>query len=147
VTSAVTNQPERLVLRNEMADLPQLSHWIEAHTRQDMSSDVAFAVALCLEEAVVNIIMHNGREGDRLEIAVELARERGAVTASVVDNGREFDPTRVTPPTPATSLTEAKVGDLGIHLIRSFASEMRYQRNGDRNRLMLRFVESGEVAG
>lgn len=147
MTQAVTSQPERLVLRNEMADLPQLSHWIEACTRRDMSSDVAFAVALCLEEAVVNIIMHNGKEGDRLEIAVELARERGAVTASVVDNGREFDPTRVAPPAPAASLTEAKVGDLGIHLIRSFASEMRYQRNGDRNRLMLRFVESREVAG
>jgi anti-sigma regulatory factor (Ser/Thr protein kinase) len=145
VTQATDSR--RLVLRNEIADLPQLSHWIETCTRQDVSSDLAFAVALCLEEAVVNIIMHNGRDGDRLEIAVELARECGAVTASVVDNGREFDPTRVAPPTRPASLKDAKVGDLGIHLIRSFASEMRYQRDGDRNRLMLRFVESGDVAG
>jgi anti-sigma regulatory factor (Ser/Thr protein kinase) len=144
VTQATDSQ--RLVLRNEIADLPQLSHWIESCTRRDVSSDVAFAVALCLEEAVVNIITHNGKT-DRIEIAVELARERGAVTACVVDNGRAFDPTRVAPPAPAASLKEAKVGDLGIHLIRSFASEMRYQRDGDRNRLMLRFVESSDVAG
>jgi len=146
VTQALGSHPERLVLRNEIADLPQLSLWIETCTRQDVPADVAFAVALCLEEAVVNIITHNGKT-DRIEIAVELARERGTVTASVEDNGRAFDPTQVAPPVPATSLKEAKVGDLGVHLIRSFASEMRYQRDGDRNRLMLRFVEPADVTG
>lgn len=147
MTQTVASQPERLVLRNDLADLPQLSRWVEARTREDISSDIAFAVGLCLEEAVVNIIMHNARQDDRLEIAVELARERGAVTACVEDNGREFDPTRVAPPPPATSLKEAKIGDLGILLIRGFASEMRYQRDGDRNRLMLRFLEPSDVAG
>jgi anti-sigma regulatory factor (Ser/Thr protein kinase) len=47
----------------------------------------------------------------------------------------------VPPPAPATSLKDAKIGDLGIHLMRSFASELRYQRSGDRNRLTLRFLE------
>jgi anti-sigma regulatory factor (Ser/Thr protein kinase) len=106
-----------------------------------VSSEVAFAVALCVEEAVVNIIMHGAGQGDRLEIAVELAREHGAVTARVEDNGRPFDPTRVPPPTPAASLKEAQIGNLGIHLMRSFANEMRYQRSGERNELMLRFLD------
>jgi anti-sigma regulatory factor (Ser/Thr protein kinase) len=42
----------------------------------------------------------------------------------------------------ATSLEQAKVGDLGIHLMRSFASGMDYERREGRNRLTLRFVES-----
>ena len=141
MTPAIDRQPQRLVLRNKFADLPQLSRWIETCTRQDVSSDVAFAVALCLEEAVVNIMMHGGKDG--LEITVELARERGALTARIEDNGREFDPTRVPAPAPATSLKDAKVGDLGIHLMRSFASEMRYGRSGDRNQLTLLFLEPG----
>jgi anti-sigma regulatory factor (Ser/Thr protein kinase) len=41
----------------------------------------------------------------------------------------------------AKSLEEAKVGDLGIHLMRSFASDMHYERQDGRNRLTLRFVE------
>jgi serine/threonine-protein kinase RsbW len=133
--------PHRLVLRNTIADLPELSRWIESCTRQDVSSDVAFAVALCLEEAVVNIIMHGGDEGDPLEITVELERERGALTARIEDNGRAFDPTRVPSRAPATSLKDAKIGDLGIHLMRSFANEMRYGRSGGRNQLTLLFLE------
>jgi anti-sigma regulatory factor (Ser/Thr protein kinase) len=42
---------------------------------------------------------------------------------------------------PATSLKEAKIGDLGIHLMRSFANEMRYGRSGGRNQLTLLFLE------
>jgi anti-sigma regulatory factor (Ser/Thr protein kinase) len=42
---------------------------------------------------------------------------------------------------PVKSLEEAKVGDLGIHLMHSFASDMHYERRDGRNRLTLRFVE------
>lgn len=140
--TATDRQPQRLTLRNELADLSELSRWIEAHTERDVSSDMAFAVALCLEEAVANIIMHSGDKNDRVEITVELARDREALTARIEDNGKAFDPTQIPPPSPATSLREAKVGDVGIHLMRSFASEMRYRRHGDRNELTLRFLEA-----
>jgi serine/threonine-protein kinase RsbW len=141
VTPAIDHQPQRMVLRNELADLPQLSRWIEACMPADLSPNVAFAVALCVEEAVVNIMMHGGSKGDRLEISVELGREAGAVTARVEDNGREFDPTLVPPPVAATSLKEAKIGDLGIHLMRGFASEVHYRRSGGHNQLTLHFHE------
>jgi serine/threonine-protein kinase RsbW len=147
VIQAIDSPPPRLVLRNEIADLPRLSRWIEACTHPSLSPEVAFAVALCVEEAVVNIIMHGGGQDDRLEIAVELAREPGVVTARVEDNGQPFDPTRVLPMAPAASLQDAKVGNLGIHLMRSFASEMRYRRSGDRNQLTLRFLEPATSAG
>jgi hypothetical protein len=42
----------------------------------------------------------------------------------------------------ASSLDEASVGDVGIHLIRSFASGMNYERLEGCNRLTLRFTES-----
>jgi anti-sigma regulatory factor (Ser/Thr protein kinase) len=107
-----------------------------------MSSDVSFAVQLCLEEAVANIIMYGATRDDRLEIAVELERNGGTLVARIEDNGRQFDPTRAPPPAVAASLEQAKVGDLGIHLMRSFASGMDYERRDGRNRLTLRFVES-----
>jgi anti-sigma regulatory factor (Ser/Thr protein kinase) len=66
--------------------------------------------------------------------------------ARIEDNGRQFDPTRAPPPVVATSLEKAKVGDLGIHLMRSFASGMDYERREGRNRLTLRFIESTSPA-
>lgn len=130
----------RLVLSNDLAELSRLAEWIDGLTRQDVPPDVSFAVALCLEEAVANIIMHGGKKEDRVEIAVEVERNGGALSATVEDNGRQFDPTGVPSPSLATSLDDAKVGDLGIHLMRSFASGMRYERRNGRNRLIMQFI-------
>ena len=135
-------EARRLVLRNDVAELQRLAGWLERLAQQGMSSDVSFAVQLCLEEAVANIIMYGAAGGDRLEIAVELERNGGTLVARIEDNGRQFDPTRAPPPAVATSLEQAKVGDLGIHLMRSFASGMDYERRDGRNRLTQRFAES-----
>jgi anti-sigma regulatory factor (Ser/Thr protein kinase) len=71
-----------------------------------------------------------------------MERSDGGFTAMIEDNGRQFDPTQVASPAPATSLDDAKIGDIGIHLMRSFADQMQYERRDGRNRLTLRFVES-----
>jgi anti-sigma regulatory factor (Ser/Thr protein kinase) len=135
-------EARRLVLRNDVAELKRLAGWIEGFAGRGMSPDVSFAVQLCLEEAVANIIMYGAAKDDRLEIAVELERNGGTLVARIEDNGRQFDPTRAPSPSVATSLEEAKIGDLGIHLMRSFASGMDYERRDGRNRLTLQFVES-----
>jgi len=142
VKSMSSLEARRLVLRNDVAELQRLAGWLERLAQQGMSSDVSFAVQLCLEEAVANIIMYGAAGGDRLEIAVELERNGGTLVARIEDNGRQFDPTRAPPPAVAASLEQAKVGDLGIHLMRSFASGMDYERRDGRNRLTLRFAES-----
>jgi anti-sigma regulatory factor (Ser/Thr protein kinase) len=131
----------RLVLCNDVAELKRLAGWIEGFIQPDTSPDVSFAVQLCLEEAVANIIMYGATKHDPLEIAVELERNGATLVARIEDNGRQFDPTRAPLPAPARSLEEAKVGDVGIHLMRSFASGMDYERRNGRNRLTLRFVE------
>ena len=136
-----TLEARRLVLRNDLAELERLAGWIVSWAQQSVSPDVSFAVQLCLEEAVANVIMYGGAKDDRLEIAVELEGNGEALVARIEDNGRQFDPTQVPAPSMATSLEDAKIGDVGIHLIRSFASGMHYERRGGRNRLTLQFLE------
>ena len=131
-----------MVLHNDLAELKRLAAWIEVWARQGVSSDVSFAVQLCLEEAVANVIMYGGVSDARLKIVIEIERNGTTLVARVVDNGRQFDPTQAPPPSMPTSLVEAKIGDLGIHLMRSFASGMHYERRDGCNRLTLRFKES-----
>ena len=134
----------RLVLRNDLAELERLAGWVEGWTQHEVSADLSFALHLCLEEAVANVIMYGSAKDERLEIAVELECNGGTLVARIEDTGRQFDPTQVPPPTMAKSLAEAKVGDLGVHLVRSFASGMDYERRDGRNRLTLRFVKPQE---
>jgi anti-sigma regulatory factor (Ser/Thr protein kinase) len=141
VTAMSSFEVNRLELRSDFAELKRLAGWIKARARQELSADTSFAIELCLEEAVANIIMYGGgAKGDRLEITIELERNGGTLVARIEDTGREFDPTQFPPLSVAKSLEEAKVGDLGIHLMRSFASGMHYERRDGRNRLTLRFA-------
>jgi serine/threonine-protein kinase RsbW len=132
-------EANRLELRGDLSELRRMAEWIKARAPEALSADAWFAVQLCLEEAVTNIIMYGD---DRLEIAIELERDGGTLVARVEDTGREFDPTQFPLRSVTESLEEAKVGDCGIHLMRCFASGMHHERREGRNRLTLRFAES-----
>jgi serine/threonine-protein kinase RsbW len=134
-------EASRLELRGDLSELRRVAEWIKAPALQALSADTLFAVQLCIEEAVANIIMHGGAREDRLAIAVELERNGAMLVARIEDTGCEFDPTQFPPLSMAKSLDDAKVGDYGIHLMRSFASGMHYERREWRNRLTLRFAE------
>jgi anti-sigma regulatory factor (Ser/Thr protein kinase) len=132
----------RLILYSEFGELDRLAGWIEGWTQRNaLSEDQSFAIALCLEEAVANVIMYGGSADDRLEIAVEAEHNAGTSIVRIEDNGRQFDPTQVPSPPVAASLQKAKIGNVGVHLMRSFASGMHYERRDGRNRLTLRFRE------
>ena len=136
----------KLLLHRDLAELERLAIWIEGWSTRDLSDSLSFAVQVCLEEAVANIIMFSATADDRLEIVVEVEPEDQTLVARIEDNGSAFDPTQVPrPPSPA-SLAEAKVGNLGIHLMRSFAGGMHYERRDSRNRLTMRFVEGHDAA-
>src|SRR5262245_8150617 len=142
----MSTNARRLLLHRDLAELERLAVWIEGWAMRDLSADLSFAVQVCLEEAVANIIMYSTTTDDRLEIVVQVERGEQTLVARIEDNGSIFDPTRVPrSPIPA-SLAETKVGNLGIHLMRSFASDMHYERHDSRNRLAMRFVEVQDAA-
>jgi serine/threonine-protein kinase RsbW len=132
-------ESNRLELCGDLSELRRLAGWIEARAQHELSDDTWFAVQLCLEEAVANIIMHGGAKDDRVEIAIELEHDGAMLVARIEDAGSEFDPTQFPPLLMAKSLDDAKVGDYGIHLMRCFTTGMHYERQQGRNRLTLRF--------
>ena len=142
----MSTNARRLLLHRDLAELERLAAWIEGWAMRDLSASLSFAVQVCLEEAVANIIMYSTTTDGRLEIVVEVEREDQTLVTRIEDNGSAFDPTQVPrPPVPA-SLAEAEVGNLGIHLMRSFASGIHYERHHGRNCLMIRFVELQDEA-
>src|SRR5262245_42186177 len=144
--TAMSTNARRLLLHGDLAELERLAVWIEGWAMRDLSADLSFAVQVCLEEAVANIIMYSAAQDDRLEIVIEVERGDQTLVARIEDNGSAFDPTQVPrPPVPA-SLAEAMVGNLGIHLMRSFANGMHYERRDSRSRLTIRFVEVQDAA-
>jgi anti-sigma regulatory factor (Ser/Thr protein kinase) len=128
-----------LALRRELGELERLGSWVQALEQESgLSADLTFALGLCLEEAVANIIMYGGAKGG--DIHVTIARTSAGVVVRIEDDGWHFDPTAAPAPAPPRSLDDASAGNLGIHLIRSFSSDMRYQRDRGLNTLTLTFA-------
>lgn len=141
----VDPMPETLVVRAEMAKLAHVGDGVDAVVeRLDLPQTMSFATHLCLEEAVSNIVRHGfgdlqGEAGLKKDLRLALKCENDAVTATIEDHGVAFDPLGVAAPIAATTIGEAAIGGLGIHLIRQFAQHLAYERQDGTNRLTLRF--------
>jgi serine/threonine-protein kinase RsbW len=136
-------QQQQIVLKRELGELDRLGSWIQAFEGEiDLVPDIAFALELCLEEAIANIIMHGGPMGVG-EISVTLRHASPGLVATIQDDGVQFDPTTAPRRATAQSLDEARPGEHGIQLIRTFATDMRYECDRGRNTLTLTFAAAG----
>ena len=58
------------------------------------------------------------------------------------DDGVPFDPTIVPEPEPWTSLEDAQIGGVGLHLMHSYADRLEYERYDGKNILTLYLTDS-----
>jgi anti-sigma regulatory factor (Ser/Thr protein kinase) len=129
---------QRLALHSDLAEMTRIPPWIEAiRSAGGWPEALSFAVLICLEEAVSNIIRFG--HVDQAGIVIAIADGPDTVELTIEHRGDDFDPTRYPEPAAAPSLAEASVGGQGIHLMRRFATEMDYQRISDLNRLRFLF--------
>ena len=109
------------------------SEWARALAEgQGLSEDTIYALDTCVVELVTNIVDHSyaGRAGD---IRLQLDLGGAAAILRLFDRGPEFDPLSVPAHVKPASIEEAKVGGLGIHLVRSVSDRCQYERRGDEN--------------
>ncbi len=134
---------ESLSVPADMEELPRIFQWTEdVASRADLPDWTRYALLLCIEEAVSNVIRY-GYPDDHRDIArdkvnVSLAWDDDAATLTIEDQGIAFDPRELAAPKLPQTVEEAKIGGLGIHLMRRYAETMDYQRQDDTNRLILR---------
>lgn len=114
--------------------------WLEGLAHEhDWPRRTLFALQLCLEESLANILMHGFAQPLRPEDAIELQIQQAAdrITLHIRDNGPAFDPTaRVSAPL-AGSLDEAVPGGHGLRLMRHYLRDLYYRHAQGRNQLTL----------
>jgi len=118
-----------------------MTSWIEERTSAfGLPSQTAYAVQLCMEEAVTNVIAYAFDPEPVHEIPIRLWCDIGALFVEICDDGREFDPVAYEVPPMAKDLNSMAIGGLGIKLMRGFTGSMTYQRSGQTNRLLMSFA-------
>jgi len=118
--------------------LPDLARFLEEH---GVEGSVTYVVQLAVEELILNVIKHGGHEDARRSIAIKLdLNDSQHAMLEVQDDGEPFDPRVLPEPDFDDMLESTRIGGLGVHLIRSLADSIDYQRVDDRNRIRLRIL-------
>lgn len=99
---------------------------------------LAYQLALICEELVTNVAIH-GTSGlpPATYVALKISWREPLLHLWFEDDGPPFDPLSLTAPDTAADLDHRDIGGLGIHLVRTLAREIRYERVGPHNRINL----------
>ncbi len=158
--SSLPSSPElRLALKSQLEDLTLVRPWAGAlAARYSVPPETQFAIELCLEEALSNIIRHGyqGRANQAISIACTVERAptsvenegAGELVFIVEDHAPAFDPLA-----PVAASASARAvnnqfdnsqdflpGGQGLRLMRKFASRLAWQQLPNGNRLTLAFA-------
>jgi anti-sigma regulatory factor (Ser/Thr protein kinase) len=130
-----------LTLKNEPSEIGRLVDLLEAFGAQSgLSEDATFKLTLALDEIVANVIRHGFGDDQEHRIEVKVTVDERTVTASVEDDGREFDPREAPVPDLDLPIEMRTPGGLGMHLVRQTMDSVEYRRAEGRNILTVEFA-------
>lgn len=142
--NSLTLEP-RLTIQSQIEEVARLWPWVEALAAEySIPDNTQFAMHLCLEEALSNIIRHGYGSQQNQSITISFAPAGTDDLELVIeDHAPPFDPLLQTPIEEAvaiSSIEQLEPGGQGIRLMKKFAHGLAYQRLPDGNRLTIRFA-------
>lgn len=125
-------------ITNRLEEVPQMMASIEdICTEEGIDEMTLLGINLALEEAVVNVVNYAYPEGTVGDIEMEVNADAKAITFILRDHGKPFDPTAAKEVDITLSAEERQIGGLGIHLIRNYMDEVKYDYCDGQNVLTL----------
>ncbi|HEX4285323.1 MAG TPA: ATP-binding protein [Terracidiphilus sp.] len=133
-----------LQLTSSLDELARVAGWIgELAAEFDIEDETRFAIELCLEEVLSNIVRHGYRNQAGSAITVDFECADRSLLFVVEDNAPPFAPLE-----PADAIAETleaiTPGGQGLRLLYRFAGAVRYERLVDGNRLTIEFARKSE---
>ena len=129
---------DRLIIRNEITELRRMSEWLVGSGQASgLSQDILSRLEVCANEAVTNIISYAYDDAAGHDITLELNKTATGACLIIRDDGKPFNMLEAPEHRQPASLADAKIGGLGLPLMRGLMSHCRYQRENGFNVLCL----------
>ncbi len=132
------SEPVELAFAAELGNLEEVQAAVERFAeREDLSTKASYALSLCLEELLTNVVMHGGGPEKGTTIGLVMLREGDQVRVTIEDNGMAYDPTETPEPDLDALLEDRPIGGLGVHLVRELAQQFDYSHVDGKNRVVI----------
>jgi serine/threonine-protein kinase RsbW len=128
-----------LKLKNNTDEISKLSVFLEEISGElNLDIELQMSLNLVLEEAVANVIMYAYPEPNTGDIEVYAELSQGKIVFTIVDSGKEFDPTEGGNVDTEMAAEERPIGGLGIFLIKNIMDEVEYNREDGKNKFVMK---------
>lgn len=129
--------PVTLKITSEIAEIPGVSARLEELMEASgFAPEAILDTQLAVEEAITNIIVHGYKRPDG-GISVICSRVGDAIEIRIVDSAPPFDPLSLPEPDLDSTVSERRIGGLGIYLIRQVMDGFFYRYEDGKNILTL----------
>lgn len=127
-----------LTIQNSIPEISRMSHWLaDSLASYGLSNSVQFRIDLCANEAITNIISYAYPDNGFHEINIKLSLSANIATLHIEDDGIAFNPLLAPENPHPKSLADAKIGGLGIDLIKHYVDNFNYKRLNNKNMLLI----------
>jgi serine/threonine-protein kinase RsbW len=117
--------------RKDFSSLESIDAFVRSYAEgHSLDEETVFAVNFAIEELFTNMVKYQPTGSN--DVSIELSGDPQTLTIRMVDFGVEyFDPTAAPPVDTSKPLLERRPGGLGVHLVKQFIDEFRYQYVGN----------------
>jgi anti-sigma regulatory factor (Ser/Thr protein kinase) len=133
---------EIINIEANLTDIGVANNWLSGLFEQyHVPTNKAKALDHCLDEVLMNIIMHGGPEAKVSRISLcfytQTLVNGTEANLTITDSGIPFNPLRFTPKDLPKTLDEAVPGGLGVGIIQKMSDRLEYEREDGKNVLTL----------
>lgn len=122
------------MIDNDFSELSRMTEWLQAAcSGEGIDHGLLESLDLCANELVTNIISYAYDDDQRHRIELELNKTALGARLTVIDDGRPFNILEAPEHIQPGSLEQARIGGLGILLVRKISASCSYRRDAGRN--------------
>jgi anti-sigma regulatory factor (Ser/Thr protein kinase) len=134
-------QEYKFGLKNDISELNALhQHLTKWGDGIHLATDSISRINICLDELFTNIVSYGFEDDLEHIIKFTINVDNNVVIINIEDDGVVFNPLKKIDPDFPENVEDARIGGLGIHIIRKLMDNVSYERKQGRNRLIMKKI-------
>ncbi len=128
-------------LKSDLSELKTLCRHIEHYGQINGLSEIVISeVNICLDELFTNIVLYGFKDDLEHRIGFKMDFDNSTLMIKIEDNGIPFNPILKKSSELPVDIDNARVGGLGLRIVKKLMDDIWYERKSGRNRLTLKKV-------
>jgi anti-sigma regulatory factor (Ser/Thr protein kinase) len=126
-------------LKSDLSELETLCQHLNKFGQiTGLSLTCATDINVCIDELFTNIVSYGFADDQEHIIRFTINLDKNVLTIEIEDDGVPFNPLKKKDPEFPADLMDARIGGLGIHIVKKLMDDIHYKRKRGWNSLTMR---------